>query len=122
MTPTKGKGAGQYEGTYGSRKDRIHIIRVKLSDSQVSGKKIYNFKGSVLYAVPLDQELAPEGDVALSLELDYSSVKKVSDSTKVTALKGNEQNNSTRETETEKQTETEPRAKKEPEGDRSKCR
>ena len=112
VTPTKGKGAGQYEGTYGSRKDRIHIIRVKLSDSQVSGKKIYNFKGSVLYAVPLDQELAPEGDVALSLELDYSSVKKVSDSTKVTALKGNEQNNSTRETETEKQTETETESEK----------
>ena len=112
VTPTKGKGAGQYEGTYGSRKDRIHKIRVKLSDSQVSGKKTYYFKGSVLYAVPLDQELAPEGDVALSLELDYSSVKKVSDSTKVTALKGNEQNNSTRETETEEQTETETESEK----------
>ena len=42
--------------------------------------------GSVLYAVPLDLELKPSGSVALELQVDYSSMEKVSDSTQVPVL------------------------------------
>ncbi|MFR7797724.1 MAG: hypothetical protein ACLU37_06100 [Collinsella sp.] len=51
-----------------------------------SGTKAYFFKGSKMYAVPLDQDIQPAGDVALQLDVAYSSAKKVSDTTTVPAV------------------------------------
>lgn len=71
---------------YGSYDTRIHKMSAELTDSLTEGTISYLFTGSVLYAVPLDLELKPSGSVALELEIDYSSMEKVSDSTQVPVL------------------------------------
>ena len=67
--------------TYGKYPDRVARVGAVLTDELVSGTASYAFKGSKLYAVPLDRDIEPVGDVALRLEVDYSSAKKVSEST-----------------------------------------
>ncbi len=67
--------------TYGEYPDRVARVGAVLTDELVSGTASYAFKGSKLYAVPLDRDIEPVGDVALRLEVDYSSAKKVSEST-----------------------------------------
>lgn len=93
VKPTKG-GKGDWDGSYNNRTDRIHKILVKLTDKETDGTVSYYFKNSVLYAVPLDMELAPTGDIALELSVDYSSVQKISDSTEVPSLKNSDNGNS----------------------------
>ena len=68
---------------YKNRATRINKIAVKLTDDLVEGATSYYFKGSVLYAVPLDRELAPDGDIALELSVNYDSLEKTSNSTEV---------------------------------------
>lgn len=79
-------GGGSFSGTYGRMKDRIHMMSATLPADASSGIGTYDFKGSVLYAVPLDLTLAPSGDVSLQLTVDYGSMKKVSGSTDVPAF------------------------------------
>lgn len=72
---------------YGKYDTRIHLMSAELTDSLVdTGVASYVFTGSKLYAVPLDMDLTPDGDVALQLDVDYSGITKVSDSTDVPAL------------------------------------
>jgi hypothetical protein len=59
---------------YGTYPTRISHISVKLTDDQVTGQKSYYFKGSKLYAVPLSLDIAPTGDIALELSVNYSSL------------------------------------------------
>ena len=59
---------------YGKYPARISHISVKLTDDQVTGQKSYYFKGSKLYAVPLSLDIAPTGDIALELSVNYSSL------------------------------------------------
>ena len=87
VAPTHKVGnTGGQEGSYGNKESRIHKMTATLADDKTIGVATYNFKGSVLYAVPLDKELAPEGDIALQLTVDYGSAKKVSDGTEVPSL------------------------------------
>ena len=81
--------------TYGKKPSRIHKIAVKLTDTQVTGEKSYNFAGSYLYAVPLEKaamyggagpDIRPQGDCALQLTVNYSSAIKRSESTEVPTL------------------------------------
>ena len=81
--------------TYGKKPSRIHKIAVKLTDTQVTGEKSYDFAGSYLYAVPLEKaamyggtgpDIRPQGDCALQLTVNYSSAKKQSESTEVPTL------------------------------------
>lgn len=73
---------------YGKYDTRIHMMSAELTDTLVDeGTATYIFKGSKLYAVPLDMDLAPEGDVALQLDVDYGSAKWQSDSTEVPVFK-----------------------------------
>ncbi len=81
--------------TYGKKSSRIHKIAAKLTDRQIDGQKSYDFSGSYLYAVPLEKaaeyggaspDIRPDGDCALRLTVDYSSLKKQSDSTDVPKL------------------------------------
>lgn len=78
--------ADSEEWDYGSYETRIHKMSAELTDSLTEGTISYLFTGSVLYAVPLDLELKPSGSVALELQVDYSSMEKVSDSTQVPVL------------------------------------
>ena len=80
---------------YGKMSSRIHKVAFTLTDSLTSGERSYDFAGSFLYAVPLEKgmqygsgnpEIRPSGDVALRLTVDYSSVRKSSDSTEVPTL------------------------------------
>ena len=80
---------------YGKMSSRIHKVAITLTDSLASGERSYDFAGSFLYAVPLEKgmqygsgnpEIRPSGDVALRLTVDYSSVRKSSDSTEVPTL------------------------------------
>ncbi len=68
-------GGGRFSGSYGAKSDRIHKMIARLTDSKVSGSHTYSFKDSLLYAVPLNKELAPTGEVALELTVDYDSMK-----------------------------------------------
>ena len=77
---------GDWSGSYNKRTDRIHMMSAVLPAGQAKGTATFDFKGSVLYAVPLDRELRPEGDVALQLTVDYDSVAKASDSTDLPAF------------------------------------
>lgn len=73
---------------YGKYDTRIHMMSAELTDTLVDeGTATYIFKGSKLYAVPLDMDLAPEGDVALQLDVDYGSAEWQSDSTEVPVFK-----------------------------------
>ena len=72
--------SGTWEGSYNKRESRIHKMEATLTDDQTSGTHSYYFKGSVLYAVPLDRDLAPDGDVALQLDVDYDSAKLIGSS------------------------------------------
>lgn len=76
-------GGGDWSGSYNKRKDRIHMMSAVLPAGQAKGTATFDFKGSVLYAVPLDTELRPEGDVSLRLTVDYDSMAKASDSTEL---------------------------------------
>lgn len=80
---------------YGKMSSRIHKVAFTLTDNLASGERSYDFAGSFLYAVPLEKgmqygsgnpEIRPLGDVALRLTVDYSSVRKSSDSTEVPTL------------------------------------
>ena len=80
---------------YGKMSSRIHKVAFTLTDNLASGERSYDFAGSFLYAVPLEKgmqygsgnpEIRPSGDVALRLTVDYSSVRKSSDSTEVPTL------------------------------------
>lgn len=77
---------------YGKYETRISQLTIKLTDDLTSGTKAYFFKGSKMYAVPLDQDIQPAGDVALQLDVAYSSAKKVSDSTTVPGGNGGSTN------------------------------
>lgn len=70
-------------GSYGKYDTRISQMGAVLSDAEDSGTVTYSFKGSTLYAVPLNQDISPDGDVALELTVDYDSLKLTSDSTQV---------------------------------------
>lgn len=70
-------------GSYGKYDTRISQMGAVLSDVQDSGTVTYSFKGSTLYAVPLDQDISPDGDIALELTVDYDSLELSSDSTQV---------------------------------------
>ncbi|OFK23001.1 MBG domain-containing protein [Olsenella sp. HMSC062G07] len=76
-------GGGDWSGSYNKRTDRIHMMSAVLPAGQAKGTATFDFKGSVLYAVPLDTELRPEGDVSLRLTVDYDSMAKASDSTEL---------------------------------------
>ncbi len=89
VAPTAG--GGEWSGSYNKRADRIHKALIRLPGSQSSGVGSYDFAGSVLYAVPLDMEIAPAGPVALQLTVDYGSARRTSDSTKIPGLNGSEQ-------------------------------
>lgn len=69
---------------------RISKLGATLSDTQDAGVKTYTFKGSMLYAQPLNLEIAPDGDVALELTVDYDSATKTSDSTELSFAKTND--------------------------------
>lgn len=87
VAPThKLENTGSQEGSYGSKDSRIHKMTATLTDTATSGTATYNFKDSVLYAVPLDKEIAPAGDIALQLTVNYDTVKKASDSTEIPSL------------------------------------
>ena len=60
--------------SYGKYSTRISHISVPLTDDMVTGVKTYTFAGSKLYAVPLGLDIAPSGDVALQLSVNYSSL------------------------------------------------
>ena len=60
--------------SYGSYGTRISHVSIKLTDDLVTGSKSYFFKGSKLYAVPLSMDIAPTGDIALELSVNYSSL------------------------------------------------
>ncbi len=70
-------------GSYGKYDTRISKMGAVLSDAQDSGSVTYTFKGSTLYAVPIDTDIAPDGDVALELTVDYDSLEQTSDSTQI---------------------------------------
>ena len=71
-------------GSYGKYDTRISKLGAVLTDAQDSGSVSYTFKGSTLYALPIDTDISPDGDVALELTVDYDSLKQTSDSTEVT--------------------------------------
>ena len=73
-------------GSYGKYDTRISQMGAVLSDAEDSGTVTYSFKGSTLYAVPLDQDISPDGDVSLELTVDYDSLKQTSDSMQVTFI------------------------------------
>ena len=77
---------GDWSGSYNRRADRIHMMSARLPLGPASGTAEFAFRGSVLYAVPLDRELRPSGDVALRLTVDYSSLRRDSDSTELPAF------------------------------------
>lgn len=62
------------------------MMSAELPAGQSAGTATFTFKGSVLYAVPLDKELAPTGDTALVLTVGYDSLSKESDSTELPAF------------------------------------
>jgi hypothetical protein len=67
---------------YGKYETRISRITVTLPKDVSNEEATYTFKGSKLYAVPLNMDIAPTGDVALELTVDLSSLPVV---TKVNA-------------------------------------
>ena len=77
---------GDWSGSYNRRQDRIHMMSARLPGGAATGVAEFAFRGSVLYAVPLDRELRPSGDVALRLTVDYSSLRRDSDSTELPAF------------------------------------
>ena len=84
VRPTRG--GGDWSGSYNRRPDRIHMMSARLPGGAATGVAEFAFRGSVLYAVPLDRELRPSGDVALRLTVDYSSLRRDSDSTELPAF------------------------------------
>ena len=78
--------SGDWSGSYNRRQDRIHMMSARLPGGAATGVAEFAFRGSVLYAVPLDRELRPSGDVALRLTVDYSSLRRDSDSTELPAF------------------------------------
>lgn len=84
VAPTAG--GGDWNGSYNQRTDRIHMMSAELPAGQSAGTATFTFKGSVLYAVPLDKELAPTGGTALVLTVGYDSLFKESDSTELPAF------------------------------------
>lgn len=79
-------GGGDWSGSYNKRVDRIHMMSAELPAGQAAGIATFDFKGSAMYAVPLDRELRPAGDTALQLTVDYDSLSRVSDSTDLPAF------------------------------------
>ena len=88
VAPTDWGGGGMWEGNYNARASRIHKAAITLPEAQASGTKTYDFKGSKLYAVPLNMELAPNGNIALQLSIDYGSAVRTGDATTAPALEG----------------------------------
>lgn len=86
VAPTNWGGGGMWEGNYNKRTSRVHKARLVLTDTQTSGTKSYTFKGSELYAVPLDRTLTPSGDVSLQLDVDYDSATRTGDGTDAPVL------------------------------------
>ena len=70
-----------WEGNYNKYDSRIHKALISLTDDQSEGEKTYTFKGSHLYAVPINTDIQPEGDVALELTVDYDSAQRTSSAT-----------------------------------------
>lgn len=66
----------QYEGSYGERDSRIHLVSFKVANAAAAtGKVTYDLAGGEMYAVPLKMTLKPAGDVALSISVDFSTAK-----------------------------------------------
>ncbi len=86
VSPTDWGGGGIWEGNYNARTSRIHKVALTLPETQTAGTKTYDFKGSKLYAVPLNIELAPNGNIALQLAIDYGSAVRTGDTTAAPAL------------------------------------
>ena len=86
VSPTDWGGGGIWEGNYNARTSRIHKVALTLPETQTAGTKTYDFKGSKLYAVPLNIELAPNGNIALQLAIDYGSAVRTGDATAAPAL------------------------------------
>ncbi len=74
VTVTRKAPADASVWNYGECQTRISHISVPLTDDMMTGVKSYIFKGSKLYAVPLSMYIAPTGDVALELTVNYSSL------------------------------------------------
>ena len=88
VTATKLLGnTAAWEGNYNQRDSRIHKIAATVADANsAEGSVTYDFKGSEMYAVPLNMSLRPSGDIALQLTVDYSSASSSSSSTAAPAL------------------------------------
>lgn len=69
---------------YGKYATRINMLGAQLTDTKTSGTVNYYFKGSSLYAVPLSKDIAPDGDIALQLSVNYDEAQWVSDGTEIT--------------------------------------
>lgn len=75
---TAEKLAGPYKTGTGSVDSRIYKLTATLGKVDLNAENVatYTFKGSQLYAVPINTTLAPDGDVALQLDVDFSHVTK----------------------------------------------
>ena len=75
---TAEKLAGPYKTGAGSVDSRIYKLTATLGKVDLNAENVatYTFKGSELYAVPISTTLAPDGDVALQLDVDFSHVTK----------------------------------------------
>ena len=61
---------------YGKYDSRIGSITVQLPEGADSGRQQFVFKGSKLYAVPINSDIVPDSDkTSLVLDIDYSSAK-----------------------------------------------
>ena len=61
---------------YGKYDTRVGSITVQLPEGADSGEQQFVFKGSKLYAVPINTDIAPDASKdALILDIDYSSAK-----------------------------------------------
>ena len=82
---TAKKLAGPYTFASNSVDSRIYKLSATLGKVNLSSDNVatYTFKGSELYALPLGTTLAPDGDVALQLDVDLSTVKKELTASKV---------------------------------------
>ena len=83
--------ATRLEKTYTSGENSINGRVYKLDatlgkvDLDANGVATYNFKGSELYALPLALSFKPDGDIALQLTVDLSTIPLVADYSAVTA-------------------------------------
>ena len=83
--------ATRLDKTYTSGSNSINGRVYKLDatlgkvDLDANGVATYNFKGSELYALPLALTFKPDGDIALQLTVDLSTIPLVADYSAVTA-------------------------------------